>query len=108
MHKDGYNSVGSFEDDSYTGMSKDSSKFFTEVRNIGNRDEDIFFLLLGQHHPWWKRYEDDVTSIVKREHTPFHHKSFNSCLSACQELKEFQRLGQKTLIRLKAYLMQSN
>ena len=31
-----------FEDDLYTGMSKDSPKFLTEARNIWNRDEDIF------------------------------------------------------------------
>ena len=39
---DRFKGVGSFKDDLYTGMSKDSSKFFTEARNIGNRDEDIF------------------------------------------------------------------
>ena len=31
-----------FEDDLYTGMSKDSSEFLTEARTIGNRDEDNF------------------------------------------------------------------
>ena len=34
--------VGFFEDDLYTGMSKDSSELLTEARNIGNGDEDIF------------------------------------------------------------------
>ena len=42
MHKDRFKGVGSFEDDLYTGMSKGSSKFLTEARNIGNRDEEIF------------------------------------------------------------------
>ena len=34
--------IDSFEDDLYTGMSKDSSKFLIETRNIGTRDEEIF------------------------------------------------------------------
>ena len=42
MHKDRFQGVGSFEDDLNASMSKDSSKFFTEDRNIGNRDENIF------------------------------------------------------------------
>ena len=41
MHKDGFKGVGSFEDDLYHGMLKDSSEFLTEARNIKNRDEDI-------------------------------------------------------------------
>ena len=42
MHKDRCKDVGSFEDDMYTVMLEDSSKFFTEAKDIGNRDEDIF------------------------------------------------------------------
>ena len=42
MHKDRFKYVGSFEDDVYTGMSKDSSKFLTDTRNIENRDENTF------------------------------------------------------------------
>ena len=42
MHKDRFKGVSSFEDDLDTGMLKDSSKFPTEARNIGNRDEGIF------------------------------------------------------------------
>ena len=42
LHKDRFKVAGSFEDDLYTGMSKDFSKFFTKARNIGNSDEDIF------------------------------------------------------------------
>ena len=34
MYKDRFKGVGSFEDDLYTGMPKDSSKFLTEARNI--------------------------------------------------------------------------
>ena len=42
MHKNGFRGVGSFEGDLYTAMSKDSSKFLTNARNIRNKDEDIF------------------------------------------------------------------
>ena len=42
VHKDRFKGVGCFEDDLYIGMSKDSSKFLTEARNIGNGDKDIF------------------------------------------------------------------
>ena len=39
---DTFKGAGSFEDELYTGISKDSSEFLTEARNIGNRDESIF------------------------------------------------------------------
>ena len=42
MHKVRFKVVGSLEDDFYTGMSKDSTKFLTEARNIENRAEDMF------------------------------------------------------------------
>ena len=42
MHKDRSKGVGSFEGDLYTGMSKDSSKFLIEAKNIWNRTVDIF------------------------------------------------------------------
>ena len=42
MHKDRFKGFGSLKGHLYTGMSKDSSKYLSEVRNIGNRDEDIF------------------------------------------------------------------
>ena len=42
MHKDRFKGVSSFEDELYTSMSQDSSKFLVEGTNIGNRDEDIF------------------------------------------------------------------
>ena len=42
VHKDKFKGVHSFEDNLYTGISKYSPKLFTETRNIGNRDEDIF------------------------------------------------------------------
>ena len=42
IFEDKFRTVGSFEDDLYTGMSKDSSKFPTKVTNIGNRDDNIF------------------------------------------------------------------
>ena len=41
MHKDKFKGVVSFEDDLHTGILKDSSKFLTEARNIGNRHKDI-------------------------------------------------------------------
>ena len=40
MHKYRFNGVG--YDELYTGMSKASSKFLTEARSIGNRDETFF------------------------------------------------------------------
>ena len=43
MDKDRFKSVGSFEDDLCTGVSKDSSKFLIETRNIGS-DKKTFFL----------------------------------------------------------------
>ena len=45
-HKDRFEEVGSFEDDLYTGMSKDFSKFLTETRDIGKRDKNIFLFFL--------------------------------------------------------------
>ena len=42
VHKDGLKGVGSFEDDLYTGLSKNSYEIFTEARNIWDGDEDIF------------------------------------------------------------------
>ena len=42
MHEDGFKGVGSFEDELYFGMSEMSLEFFTETRNIWDRDEDIF------------------------------------------------------------------
>ena len=42
MPEDRFKSVVSFEDDLYTGISRDSSEFPTEARNKRNRDEDIF------------------------------------------------------------------
>ena len=42
VHEDGFTGVCFFEVDLYTGILKDSSDFFTEARNIWNRDEDIF------------------------------------------------------------------
>ena len=42
VHKGGFKGVVSFEDDLYTTVSEDSSKFFTEARNIRDRDKDIF------------------------------------------------------------------
>ena len=42
MHEEKFKGVGSFEDDLYAGMLKDSSKFLTEDKNTENRDEDIF------------------------------------------------------------------
>ena len=47
MHKNRFKGIGSVEDDLYTGMLKDSSKFFTEARNIRNRDVDIFLDFYG-------------------------------------------------------------
>ena len=47
MHKDRSNGVGPFEDDLYGGILKDSAKFLTEARNIGDRD-DTFFLTSKQ------------------------------------------------------------
>ena len=44
VHNGGFKGVGSFENDLYSGMSENSSKFFTEDRDIWDRDEDIFFL----------------------------------------------------------------
>ena len=43
MHQERFKALGSFEDDSYNGMLKDSSEFLTETGNIGNRNEDILF-----------------------------------------------------------------
>ena len=34
--------VGSFENDLHTSMLDNSSEFFTEAREIWDRDEDIF------------------------------------------------------------------
>ena len=34
MHNVRFKGIGSFENDLYAGMSKDSSKFLTEARNI--------------------------------------------------------------------------
>ena len=42
MHEDGFKGVCSLEEDLYTGMAENSSEFFTEVRNIWHRDENIF------------------------------------------------------------------
>ena len=42
MHTDRFKGVGSFEDDLYTGMSKDSPKLLTKARNIEKRDKDIY------------------------------------------------------------------
>ena len=42
VHNYRFKVVGTFEDNLYTSMLKDSSKFLTEARNIGNRDDDIF------------------------------------------------------------------
>ena len=42
MHKYRCKGVGSFEDDLYTSISKDSYKFLTEARNTENGDEDFF------------------------------------------------------------------
>ena len=42
VHNDIFNGAGSFKDDLYTGMSKDSSKVLNETRNIGNRCEGVF------------------------------------------------------------------
>ena len=39
MLNDKFKSVISFEDDLYTGMLNDSSKFLTEARNKGKTDE---------------------------------------------------------------------
>ena len=41
-HKGRFKGVGSFEGDLYTGVSKDSSNFFTEAKNMGNGHEYIF------------------------------------------------------------------
>ena len=55
MHKDRFKGVGSFGDDVYGGMSKDSSKFLIEARNIESRDENIFSWLLCQYLDlWWE------------------------------------------------------
>ena len=42
VHEDRFKGVDSFEDDLYIGMSENSSEFFTEARNIRDRDKDIF------------------------------------------------------------------
>ena len=42
VHNNGFKGFGSFEDDLYTGMLKDSYEFLTEARDIWNRDEHIF------------------------------------------------------------------
>ena len=42
MNKNRFKAVASFADDLCTGMLKDSSKFLTEARNIGNRVTAIF------------------------------------------------------------------
>ena len=39
--KDRFKGVGSFEDDVYTGMLKDYSKFLSKARSIGNEDIDL-------------------------------------------------------------------
>ena len=42
MHEDRFKGVGSFEDDLYAGVSKDTFKFLAEARTIRRRDESIF------------------------------------------------------------------
>ena len=42
VHKDGFKGIGSFKNDLYTGMLANSFEFFTDVRDIWDRDEDIF------------------------------------------------------------------
>ena len=44
VHKDGFKGVGSFEDDLYAGMLKNSSEFFTEAKNTWDTDEDILLI----------------------------------------------------------------
>ena len=39
---DRYKGVGSYEDDSYSDILKDFSKFLIESRNMGNIDKNIF------------------------------------------------------------------
>ena len=41
MHKDRIKGTGSFEDDLYASILKDS-KVLTKARNMRNRDENIF------------------------------------------------------------------
>ena len=49
MHKEGFKGFGSFENDLYTGRSENSSEFFTEARDIWDRDENIFFHLQSKN-----------------------------------------------------------
>ena len=42
MHNDRFKGFAFFEDALYTGISRYSSSFHSEARNIGNRDGDIF------------------------------------------------------------------
>ena len=42
MLQDRFKDVDFFENDKYAGMLTDSSKFLSEARNTGNRDENIF------------------------------------------------------------------
>ena len=78
--------VGSFEDNLYTGMLKDSSKYLTETKNIGNRGEIIFldfwvttwiydvscyFLFRFFDHPIWvvacKKYSMEVVHFFSQD-----------------------------------------
>ena len=42
MHKDGFKGIASFENDLYTCVLENSSEFFTEARDIWDKDVDVF------------------------------------------------------------------
>ena len=48
MHKYEFHIVGTYENYFYIDMVEDSSKFFPEARNIRDRNENIFSLVVDQ------------------------------------------------------------
>ena len=85
MHKGRCNVVGSFEDDSYADMSKYTSKFLIEARNIGNRDEK-YFLDLSNNNPWAKVsyfmiLDQDNKQVTREAREAIHITVSNPALS---------------------------